>query len=1128
MAGSLGLDALLKALRTAGLRVGYTEIARLQHVFAHYYSLDKGTDPQQTARQLRSVLRAVLVKNTEQNALFDKVYRAWLTQAEQAHTALLVPAPAESRPISPTETTTGQEQPEPGHRRYKIGAGAAVLVLLFIIVIIWQWPKQPVNPNGTTTSNGTEEVTVLAANDLRQREFQSWQPIILKDQIIPAQPYWTGWPFLVLGGLALAVLGGLWQALGRRAWLALPDPAPAPGKGPARAFLQVAQLREPELLDARQQESVVWGIGRFVSEELTRRLDLTATVQATAQQGGIPALRFEHAHYQREVWLWLDEAADDRVIARLAEEIENILKAYGLRVERAGFRGVPERLFTAEGAVFAPREIDERRELALVAILTDGRLLSRQYPRSARRVQIDAVLRDLSYWPQLAFFDFTANRHGLAVITARHDLLCLKPQQLAAFLGGDRLQKPSAPVLQDLTPWAAACALAPTAVDEATALLLRRALHLKGDAWGLSRLQAEAPGPAGRLLWPPSRRAEYLNWLLYAEANTQTESGDDGISAGSLLDRALAFWERRYDEELADRASQHDIQPWLGTPAEQQMRLERELLRLWRDPATASERLYSFYRGQWQAIIGQQLSQMAPRDWGQDALIHLPWNWNSQQLKAEHQVLLQTMGLGGAMPAVRLARPGRLWLGLGACGGLAAAMLLAAMRSPDIPPAGPPVLQHSAERPVAVDEFIEALPEPGSEQAWRVTVTTPKWLAEIDTSPEATVPVKWQREPQPCIEQLGAAAELWRCGSAAIPAQLSERINRSVFVLQAPVNDPAVEGLAAALLAGGSADLVLIAEQWPRYLETLIGRRGALGPSHQLLVIAPTGPGSTPNIPPGQRVAWVQVADWSALYGALLRFSGEPRALSTVWPQAQISPASLGDTLLGGIGGCQPQEEIDDNGFTFIRLCPGTFTMGDDKSDQSYEKPAHPVTIASFSIMATEVTNAQYRLLRKDHEGADEQPAISINWNEAKAFCEDLGYRLPSEAEWEYAARAGSQTQYAFGDDVSELERYAWYDKNSKGEAQAVATREPNAWGLYDMHGNVWEWVQDCWHDNYEGAPSDGSAWEDAKCGLRVLRGGAFSNPAVILRSAFRSWGLPERWGRDYGFRCARGPRRQL
>jgi hypothetical protein len=161
------------------------------------------------------------------------------------------------------------------------------------------------------------------------------------------------------------------------------------------------------LLDARQQEALVWGIGRFIADEPTRRLDMAATVKATAAGGGIPALRFERAVYQREVWLWVDETADDPALARLADEVETALMAHGLPVERAAFRGIPDRLVTAAGAVFAPREIDERRDVALVAVLTDGRVLCRQYEAGDRRVRIDALLRNLSHWPRLAFVDFS-------------------------------------------------------------------------------------------------------------------------------------------------------------------------------------------------------------------------------------------------------------------------------------------------------------------------------------------------------------------------------------------------------------------------------------------------------------------------------------------------------------------------------------------------------------------------------------------------------------------------------------------------------------------------------------------------------------------------------------------------
>ncbi len=132
---------------------------------------------------------------------------------------------------------------------------------------------------------------------------------------------------------------------------------------------------------------------------------------------------------------------------------------------------------------------------------------------------------------------------------------------------------------------------------------------------------------------------------------------------------------------------------------------------------------------------------------------------------------------------------------------------------------------------------------------------------------------------------------------------------------------------------------------------------------------------------------------------------------------------------------------------------------------------------------------------------------------------------MPTEAEWEYAARAGTQTRYSFGDDERKLGEYAWYYENSGDRAQPVGTRQPNPWGLYDMHGNVWEWVQDCWHENYSGAPTDGSAWEADNCQQRVLRGGSFDFWAGSC--APRRLGSTRVPGPDDGFRCARGPRRQ-
>ncbi len=199
---------------------------------------------------------------------------------------------------------------------------------------------------------------------------------------------------------------------------------------------------------------------------------------------------------------------------------------------------------------------------------------------------------------------------------------------------------------------------------------------------------------------------------------------------------------------------------------------------------------------------------------------------------------------------------------------------------------------------------------------------------------------------------------------------------------------------------------------------------------------------------------------------------------------------------------CVPGEERTETGMVFVRLCPGTFTMGataNDPEAQDREKPAHEVTLNELWIGKTEVTNEQYRRFRARHQGEAQLPAIDIGWDEAKAACEHFGGRLPTEAEWEYAARAGSRTVWSFGNEETKLGAYAWYQENAGSRLQPAGTRKPNAWGLHDLHGNAWEWV-DGWHGPYPGAKRQ--PWD--KSDTRVVRGGSFANPPAFLRSSMR------------------------
>jgi formylglycine-generating enzyme required for sulfatase activity len=206
----------------------------------------------------------------------------------------------------------------------------------------------------------------------------------------------------------------------------------------------------------------------------------------------------------------------------------------------------------------------------------------------------------------------------------------------------------------------------------------------------------------------------------------------------------------------------------------------------------------------------------------------------------------------------------------------------------------------------------------------------------------------------------------------------------------------------------------------------------------------------------------------------------------------------------------------------FVTLLAGEFKMGspsDEEGRYSDEGPVHHVNIGNAFYMGKyEVTQKQWREIMGDnpsHFKGDDLPVDKVSWNEVQEFIKKLNekegtdkYRLPSEAEWEYACRAGTTTRYSFGDDESELDDYAWYSENSDGKTHPVGQKKPNSWGLYDMHGNVWEWVQDSWHDSYNGAPADGSAWEGDGAD-RVIRGGCWNDPAGYCRSAARDCNDP-------------------
>ncbi|MCX5677392.1 MAG: formylglycine-generating enzyme family protein [Planctomycetota bacterium] len=219
-----------------------------------------------------------------------------------------------------------------------------------------------------------------------------------------------------------------------------------------------------------------------------------------------------------------------------------------------------------------------------------------------------------------------------------------------------------------------------------------------------------------------------------------------------------------------------------------------------------------------------------------------------------------------------------------------------------------------------------------------------------------------------------------------------------------------------------------------------------------------------------------------------------------------------------------------------VLIPAGKFLMGSpnlEKERMGNEGPQHEVIITKpFYLGVTEVTQAQYEAVMGTNPSKFKGPTYpvdSVTWHEAVEFCRKLSektgktFRLPTEAEWEYACRAGSQTRFSFGDSEGVLGDYAWYKSNSGGKTNSVGRKKPNAWGLYDMHGNVWEWCAD-WSGSYSSKSSTDPKGADSSW-ARVIRGGACDgNEAGGFRCAYRGHGDPAGRSGSRGFRCARTP----
>jgi formylglycine-generating enzyme required for sulfatase activity len=218
-------------------------------------------------------------------------------------------------------------------------------------------------------------------------------------------------------------------------------------------------------------------------------------------------------------------------------------------------------------------------------------------------------------------------------------------------------------------------------------------------------------------------------------------------------------------------------------------------------------------------------------------------------------------------------------------------------------------------------------------------------------------------------------------------------------------------------------------------------------------------------------------------------------------------------------------------------LPAGAFIMGENAGDKfttDTERPAHRVCLAeTFAIGSFPVTVGEFQRFDSRHapDEAEDLPVVRVSWLDATAYCEWLTeqtgrtYRLPSEAEWEFACRAGTRTPFSVGDEITTAEANFLYDEIGMrvglGSRARVGSFPSNPFGLHDLHGNVCEWVADSWHPGYDGAPTNGSAWVEPGYERRVIRGGAWDYLPRLLRSAWRDWRSADFRADNIGFRVA-------
>ena len=489
--------------------------------------------------------------------------------------------------------------------------------------------------------------------------------------------------------------------------------------------------------------------------------------------------------------------------------------------------------------------------------------------------------------------------------------------------------------------------------------------------------------------------------------------------------------------------------------------------------------------------IRRHLAWLGPRECAHEVehgVTILPWAMKDRTPRA--RLLLRELGLGSASlgwkpRAESLRRPGRLPLGLGLCAGLALLGLLGVFQS--LPRRqGEPTVDNPSPPPGAVVK-IKPL---GAEQ-YEVLAHSGREQAQLTVAGGGLVHLAWDSHQEPDPTDAGTLADLGidlsTSPDLSWPEDLAQRED-----LRKPKEGP---------------DLA----KPPR------------PPTDMMIVVAEIRP-SNPDTARELRL---------------------PEVVSSAGPITAEKPSGL---ELKPEWSCPYQEWTEPkSGMVFVKVCGGTFQMGSEPTEKEAdddEKPSYPVKMSDYWIGKYEVSNAQYRKKEHGHKSTfdgNELPVQDVSWNEARAYCRSIGGDLPTEAEWEYAARGPTGRTYPWGNQPASEDKHAVFKQAWDTGPEAITTKPKGRgpFGTMNQAGNVWEWVTDCYYSAaYEKRKAQSETTTPALpvvnpvddrsgCGRRVLRGGSFAIEPRNLRSANRGRGGPSNRVLSRGFRCVRGSARQ-